>query len=88
MYQVILNTNLVKPNIDRDQEDSLCRSCRKEEEYIDHFISGRSILVQKEYKRRQNDLGKTVYWKLVKKCNIEVKVSGMRTSQKVFQRIF
>ena len=66
-----IRTNLVKARIDKSQGDSLCRVCRKVDESIDHILSGCSKLVQKEYKRRHNNLGKIVYWKLSRKCNFE-----------------
>ena len=56
-----IRTNLVKAKIDKSQGDSLCRVCRKVDESIDHIVSGFSKLAQKEYKRRQFNLGKTVH---------------------------
>ena len=64
-----IRRNLVKARIDKSQGDSLCRVCRKVDESIDHIASGCSKLVQKEYKRRQDNLGKKVHWKLARKCN-------------------
>ena len=66
-----IRTNLVKARIDKSQGDSLCRMCRKVDESIDHIVSGCSKLAQKEYKRRQDNLGKIVHWKLARKCNFE-----------------
>ena len=48
------------------QGDSLCRMCRKVDESIIHVVSGCSKLAQKECKRRQDNLGKIVHWKLAK----------------------
>ena len=45
--------------------------CRKVDESIDHIVSGCSKLAQKEYKRRHDNLGKIVHWKLATKCNFE-----------------
>ena len=45
--------------------------CRKVDESIDHIVSGCSKLAQKEYKRRHDNQGKVVYWKLTRKCNFE-----------------
>ena len=47
------------------------RMCRKVDEKIDHIVSGCSKLAQKEYKRRHDNLGKIVHWKLARKCNFE-----------------
>ena len=66
-----IRTNLVKAKIDKSQGDSLCRVGRKVDESIDHIVSGCSKLVQKEYKRRHDNLGKILHWKLARKCNFE-----------------
>ena len=68
-----IRTNLVKARIDKSQGDSLCRMCRKVDESIDHIVSGCSKLTQKEYKRRHDNLGKIVHWKLARKCNFEAR---------------
>ena len=66
-----IRTNLVKGRIDKSQGDSLCRMCRKVDKSIDHIVSGCCKLAQKEYKRRHDNLGKVVHWKLARKCNFE-----------------
>ena len=66
-----IRTNLIKAKIDKSQGDSLCRVCSKVDESIDHIVSGCSKLTQKKYKRRHDNLGKIVHWKLAKKCNFE-----------------
>ena len=66
-----IRTNLVKAKIDKSQGDSLCRGCRKVDECIEHIVSGCSKHAQKEYKRRHDNLGKRVHWKLARKCNFE-----------------
>ena len=66
-----IRTNLVKARIDKSQGDSLCRMCRKVDESTDHIVSGCSKLAQKEYKRRHDNLGKIIHWKLARKCNFE-----------------
>ena len=38
---------------------------------MDHIVSGCSKLAQKKYKRRHDNLGKIVHWKLARKCNFE-----------------
>ena len=45
---------------------------KKADESIDHVVSGCRKLVQEEYKRRHDDLGKIVHWKLARKCSFEV----------------
>ena len=66
-----IRINLVKAKIGKSQEDSLCRECRKVDENVDHIVSGCIKLAQKEYKRRHDNLGKIVYWKLARKFNFE-----------------
>ena len=66
-----IRTNLVKAKIDKSQGYSLCRVCRKEDESIDHTISGCSKLALKEYNRRHDNLRKIVHWKLARKCYFE-----------------
>ena len=65
-----IRTNLVKAKIGKSQGDS-CSVCRKVDESIDHIVSGCGKLVQKEYKRSHDNLGKIVHWKLASKCNFE-----------------
>ena len=57
--------------IDKSQGDSLCRVCRKVDESIDHIVSVCSKFAQKEYRRRHDNLGKIVHWKVARKCNFE-----------------
>ena len=45
--------------------------CRKVDESIDHIVSGCSKLAQKEHKKRHDNLGKIVHWKLARNCNFE-----------------
>ena len=64
--------NLVNAKIDKSQADSLCRVCRKvDERKVDHIVSSCSKLAQKEYKRRHDNVGKIVHWKLARRCNFE-----------------
>ena len=53
-------TNAIKAKIDRSQENSLCRLCKKSDETVRHIVSGCSRLAQKEYKRRHYMVGKGV----------------------------
>ena len=66
-----IRRNLVKAKIDKSQKDTLCRLCKKADESINHVVSGCSKLAQKESKRRHDNLGKIVHWKLARKCNLE-----------------
>ena len=66
-----IRTNLVKAKIDKSQGNSLCRVCRKVDESIDQVVDVCSKVARKEYKRRHDNLGKIVHWKLARKCNFE-----------------
>ena len=66
-----IRRNLAKRRMKKIQGESLCRVCRKVDESIDHIVSGCRKLVQTEYKRRHDNLGKIVHWKLARKCNFE-----------------
>ena len=68
-----IRTNLVQAKIDKSQNDTQCRLCKKADESIDHVVSGCSKLSQKEYKRRHNNLNKIVHWKLARNFNFEAK---------------
>ena len=43
------------------------RLCKKTDESIDHVVSSCSKPAQKECKRRHDNFGKIVHWKLAKK---------------------
>ena len=58
--------------------------CRKVDKSIDHIVSGCSKPALKDYKRRHDNLGKIVHWKLGRKCNVKLEINGMNMSQKVF----
>ena len=66
-----IRPDLVKARIDKRQGNSLYGVCRKVHESIDHIVSSCSKLAQKEYKRRHDNLGKIVHWKLARKCNFK-----------------
>ena len=66
-----MKTNLVKAKIDKSQKETLRRLCKKADESIDYVVSGCSKLSQKKHKRRHDNLGKIVFWKLARKRNFE-----------------
>ena len=49
----------------------LCRLCGEKGENVDHVVSGRKNLAQKEYKRRRDNVAKAVDWKLCEKYGLE-----------------
>ena len=68
-----IRTNVIKAKIDKTQIDSKCRMCGKVDESINHVLSECSKLVQKEYKRRHDWVGKRVHWDVSKVCGFKVK---------------
>ena len=66
-----IRKNLVKAKVGKSDGNSLCRMCRKVDESIDPIVGGCSKLTQRKYKRRHDNLGKIVHWKLARKCNFE-----------------
>ena len=48
--------------------------CNEADESINDVVSDCSKLAQKEYKRRHDNLGKILHWKLARKCNCEAGV--------------
>ena len=57
-----LRTNYVKFNIDKNSESPSCRMCRKKGESLSHITSECSMLAQKEYKRRHDNLARIIHW--------------------------
>ena len=49
------------------QQNCKCRLCGDRDEIINHIISESSKLAQKEYKTRQDWVGKVIHWELWKK---------------------
>ena len=68
-----LRTNYVKHHIDKTSESPLRRLCEKKGESVQHLVSGCEKLVQKEYKRRQDNVAKKVHWDPCKKNGLENK---------------
>ena len=66
-----LRTNYVKFHIDKTAESPLCRLCGNKGESVNHIVSECSKLAQKEYKRRHDNIGRIVHWKLCGKYELE-----------------
>ena len=64
-------TNYIKAVIDKTQQNSKYRLCSDTEEIINHMISECSKSRQKEYKSRQNWIGKVIHWELCKKLKFD-----------------
>ena len=59
--------------VDQTQTDSKCRMCGKVDESINHVFDECSKLVQKEYKRRHDWVGKREHWDVSKVCGFRIK---------------
>ena len=66
-----IRTNQIKARIDKTQQNSKCRLCGDRNETINRIISEDSKLAQKEYKTRQDWVGKVIHWKMCKKFRFD-----------------
>ena len=57
--------------IDKTQQNSKCRLCGDRDETINHIISERSKLAQKEYKTGHDRVGKVIHCELSKKLRFD-----------------
>ena len=68
-----IRTNAIKAKIDYSQVESKCRMCGKVDETISHLLCECSKMAQREYKRRDNWLGKRIHWELCQKLRMNSK---------------
>ena len=66
-----IRTNHIKARIDKTQQNSKCRLCGYRDETINHIINDCSKLAQKEYKTRDDWVGKVIYWEMCKKFRFD-----------------
>ena len=66
-----IRTNHIKARIDKTQQNSRCRLWGDRDETINHIISERSKLAQKEYKTRHDWVGKVIHCQLCKKFKFD-----------------
>ena len=66
-----VRTNQMKARIDKTPQNSKCRQRGNRDETINHNISECNKLVQKEYKTRQDWVGKVIYWETCKKLKFD-----------------
>ena len=66
-----LRTNYVKFHIDKTIDSPSCRMCGKTGETVSHILSECSKLAQVEYKRRHDNVGRLLHWKLCGKLLFE-----------------
>ena len=63
--------NHIKVRIDKTQQNSKCRLHGDRDKTINHIISECSKLAQKEYKTRNNWVGKVIHWEMCKKFKFD-----------------
>ena len=66
-----IRINHIKARIDKTQQNSKCRLCGDRDETINHIISERSKLAQKEYKTRHDWVDKVIHWEMCKKFKFD-----------------
>ena len=66
-----VRTNHIKARIDKTQQNSKCRLCGDRNETINDIISECSKLAPKEYKNRNDWVGKVIYWEMCKKFKFD-----------------
>ena len=66
-----VRTSYVKHHIDKTSESPLCKLCGKKGENVQHLVSGCEKIDQREYKKRDDNVAKKVYWDLCQKSGLE-----------------
>ena len=61
----------MKFHIDKTGESPLCRMCRVENETVSHIVSQCKMLAQKEYKKRHDNVGRYIRWKICEKYGFQ-----------------
>ena len=67
----VIRTNHIKARIDKTQQNSKCRRRGDRDEKINYIISECSKLAQKEYKARNDWVGKVIHWEICKKFQFD-----------------
>ena len=66
-----IRTNQIKARIDKTQQNSRCRLCGERDETLNHIISKRSKIAEKEYKTWYDWESKVIHWELGKKLKLD-----------------
>ncbi|XP_068759880.1 uncharacterized protein [Montipora capricornis] len=66
-----IKTNAIKATIEKSQEDSRCRLCKKTYETVNHLLSECPKLAQPEYKRLHDNVAKGIHWDICKQLGME-----------------
>ena len=66
-----LRTNAIKARIQNQNVSSNCRMCGSHDETVQYVLCSCPKLVQTEYKKRHDVVGRVIHWKLCKECGVE-----------------
>ena len=67
-----IRTNAIKEQIDKNQTESKCRLCSKVDETVRHIVCEWPMSAKREYKRRQDWLGRKIHWEECRKIGFDV----------------
>ena len=67
-----IRKNAMKAKIDKTQAESKCRLRGKVYETVRHIVRECPTLVQSEYKRRHDSMGRKVHWEVCRKTGFDV----------------
>ena len=67
-----IRTNAIKAKIDKTQAKSKCRLSGKVDETVRHIVCECPMLVQREYKRRHDWVGRKIHWEVCRKIGFDV----------------
>ena len=66
-----IKTNAIKATIEKSQEDSRCRLCKRTYETVNHLLSECPKLAQSEDKRLHDNVAKGIHWDICKQLGME-----------------
>lgn len=67
-----VRTNVIKTKIDKTQKEGKCRMYGNVDETVNHIVSECSMLPQRQYKRRDDCIGRKIHWELCRKYGLPV----------------
>ena len=67
-----IRTNVIKAKIDKTQAKSKCRLYGKVDETVRHIVCECPLLAQREYKKRNDWVGRKIHWDVCRKIGFDV----------------
>ena len=77
-----LATNYLSTKIWKIGNNPTCRLCRKENETIQHIVSGCEMLAATQYTRRHDLIGKYIHWTILKELGAKVPTTWIKHQPK------